>query len=137
MRVLRIKEKKPWYIWFSLFAFAILWGDTSRRIKFFRSDFNDTSGLWGKACANSFKLILISLILPIFLFGVLGNFVLPEMEYDSIFMEIVMTIFFFVLYFLGVYAAYRHHVWRQENISHLITKHSPSKGSDEDEEKPQ
>ena len=50
-----IKNKKTWYVWFSLLAFMYLWGDTSRRIKYTKRGRKEGGyELWSKACNNFF-----------------------------------------------------------------------------------
>ena len=53
-------NKKPWYIWLSILAFIVLWGDTVRKILFTRKNpltlANDTKGfnLWLSALGQMF-----------------------------------------------------------------------------------
>jgi len=113
------KHKKPWYIWLSLLAFLILWGDTGRRIK--AREFNQDFDLWMSACGNFFKLSLFYTIVPFILFSVLVR-ILGEAFNDPIVSNITISLFLIALYFLGVFITYRHSVWREENIYHLLDK---------------
>jgi len=62
------------------------------------------------------KLWFVYVIIPTVLIGGLLNFIFPE-ESSAGF---VNTIWMLSTYFLGVYATYRHSVWREKNISHLM-----------------
>ena len=110
------RRNKPWYIWFSIFALALLMGDTSRRIKVLRENI----GLWNRACKNFFKLCILYIILPIFLLSGLTSLFLRMVGEDPFAQDIIMSIVFLVIYLLGVYAAYKHVVWRDKNIPHLL-----------------
>ena len=123
-------HKKPWCIWFSFLGFAFLWCDTGRRIKFHKADFDEKFILWGRACGDFFKITILTL-------GIIGLFVwifdvffpIPELAERTLVHELAAMIQLLVAYFFGVYATYKHHIWRQENISHLLTTSSPSKES--------
>jgi len=103
------RKKRPWYIWFSLLALALLWGDTARRIKGFR---DGNFVLWNRACGNFLKLITIYFIIPMFLIPLLTNFIFG--------VYIAVNILLAIIYFLGVFATCKHIDWRNKNISHLL-----------------
>ena len=113
-------NKKPWYICFSLVAFALLWGDTAMRIKVFRGNSKNNMDLWNRACMNILQLGFLCGILPPIFIAVIANFVLGGIEPNSLISEVVLSIILFATYLSGVYAAYKHHKWRVENISHLL-----------------
>jgi len=122
------KNKKPWYIWFSILAIIFLWGDTSRRIKFSGKNM----GLWTRAVGNIAKLSVFYIILPLLLFGALiDRLVMRNVSIGSLSYELGVFAVLFIVYFFGVYATYRHSVWRKENISHLLKNDSQQSDNDE------
>ena len=114
------KNKKPWYIWLSLLGFAILMIDTSRRIKFTKKNSYDNFVLWNRACLNFFKLVPLCVFIPPIVAHLFSLFFLPETMEESIKHEIVDWISILFFYLMGVYATYKHSIWREENISHLL-----------------
>jgi len=117
------KTRLPRYIWFSLPALMLLWGDTARRIKFVREPFWDKYDIWQKACLHMFKLSILYLISPIVIYFILVSRILRHAPLIA--PEIIVLISLAVIYFSGVYVTYRHYMWRKANISHLLNKHSP------------
>ena len=67
-------NKKTWYIWLSILGFVLLWGDTTRRIKFRKIIYEGQYGLWARACGNILKLFVLYIMLPIIVFGNLIGF---------------------------------------------------------------
>ena len=112
-----IKQKKHWYIWFSFPAVMFLVCDTASRTLFSAKN----RDYWYQACRNIFKLAIICFVLPPFLLGFFADRVLlRNVPNESIAYDITILIILFVMYLCGVYMAYRHVVWRIENISHLL-----------------
>ena len=120
MKTKEIKEasKKPWYIWLSFLGFMILWGQTARLFRNtkslnpfkFSEEYN--LNLWRKACGNMLKLsFMVMLPLAVLLF------IAERVGYTNhglaVFLNVMQLI---VLYVLGVYAAYKHHLWRIKNL---------------------
>ena len=112
------KYKKPWYIWLSLLAFALLWGDTAIRIKATKTPEN--FDLWTSACGNSIKLFLFYIIGPLILFSVSTPLIFGEAGEGPILSTILPLLLLALLYFLGVYITYKHVIWRKKNIPHLL-----------------
>ena len=112
---------KPWYIWFSLVAFVILWGDTARRIKVMKGGYWDNFDLWLRACGMSFKLWVLHLFVPLAVLASLANYLLRDVPEESLVPEIVMLMILLVIYFLNVYSTYKLVLWRNKNIPHLLT----------------
>jgi hypothetical protein len=119
----KVKNTK-WYIWLSIPAFVLLWGDTSKRIirsqrKFSLDIPNDSkkTNLWISALGNIFKLAILDLLIPGFGFAVL-------IDWSANFNPVLSVVFNFVallsLYLLGVYTTYAHVQWREKNIKHLL-----------------
>ena len=112
--------KKPWYIWLSLPAFMILWGDTVRRLMTSKNKDIIGKGLvfnmWLKALGNMFAIVICCLMLPMLLFAVLLN----ATASNGIVYVVVSYSALICLYFLGVYATYRHAFWRENNISQIL-----------------
>jgi len=114
--------KKTWFIWLSIVGFILLWGDTTRRLKFRKIVSGGQFGLWTRACGNMLKLFVLYIILPIVILGNLISFLLNDifvMEY-SLAQEIIMSIFLLIVYFFGVYATHQHASWRRKNMSNLL-----------------
>ena len=113
-------NKRPWCIWFSLLAFAILCADTMWRALYYKKmpfeplKTNSGVNLWlrviGEIFFNAGIVIMVPMILLLNLFGYLGNRV-PEL------IRLLQVVQLLILYVLGVYAAYRLIVWRRANIS--------------------
>ena len=123
------KFKKPWYIWFSLLALALLWGDTAWRTKFSRENI----GIWTRACWNIFKLSMAYLIAPLLIFGLLIDIaIMRRVPEGSLIYEFGLGLVLVVVYFSGVYVTYRHLKWRKENMAHLLPGYEPPS-----EDKPQ
>lgn len=119
------KHKKPWQMWLSLLGFMILMGDTSMRIKvpsMSDNEYLDSLGLWGKACGNFFVLVIPSIFVPLALTYVFARIFFPDVAEGSIEYELVAGVRLLFMYIAGVYATYRHSVWREKNISHLLEK---------------
>jgi len=118
-----MKYKKKWYIWFSIFAFMFLWADTSRRIMFTKKNYE----IWSRACGQLFKLFGGYVILPIMLVSILVGFPLSRLDiYEgSLLNELFNMLNLILVYLGGVYATYRHDIWRKENISHLFKNYKP------------
>ena len=116
------RYKKPWYVWLSIFALAALCGDTSRRIKFFGRSFGDNFDLWNRATGHILKLFVLYIILPIILFGRIANFFAERAPEYSLMPEILMLILLLLLYLTCVYATYKHALWRELNIPHLLNR---------------
>lgn len=112
---------KPWYIWFSVLALFTLSGDTSRRIKLSNKNFGDNFDLWLKACGHILKLIVLYVFIPLFMLSTIADRLLRDVPSDSIIMDIAVSIILLIVYFLGVYATYKHVNWRNKNIPHLLT----------------
>ena len=129
------KDKKPWYIWFSVVAFMLLSGDTARRIKFSPKNV----GLWNRASIHIMKLwgfyvmfipICLAIILGLVLEAILSNGVVE----GSIVEAVVIYIVLLAIYCMGIYATYRHSKWRNENIAHLLPGYvSPSEDTQTDD----
>ncbi len=105
-------KRKPWYIWFSIFAFVILWATTEGD---FESTWKDKHkfNLWLKALGNGIKLMILFFIFPIAIFPIafehltpLFPQLIPAREYIEI----------GILYFVGVYITYRLAFWRAKNM---------------------
>ena len=126
---LKKTDKTPWYIWFSFIAFAFLWRDTMRRIKFFRESFWDNFELWAKACLNAFMLGILHIVIPIIAYGVLANRLISGLPDTSIVPEIAISGLLLLIYFSNVYATYRHMAWRRANISHLLDSKLPTRSN--------
>ena len=119
------KLKKSWYIWLSFFAFALLSGDTSRRIKFSKVSYVDNLELWGRAWWHIVKIFFTNIIAPILLFAYFVAPFVNEADENSMLPEVIMFILLIMLYLLGVHATYRHMIWWEKNISHLLSKSYP------------
>ena len=110
-------NKKPWYIWLSLFGFMFIAGDTSRRIKMKRDNFD----LWIRACLHMWKLMILYIIIPIPIGSFLVGIILDNVEFVNTLGDYAGSyIMLIILYFLFVIATYRHVVWRRKNIPHLL-----------------
>jgi len=111
---------KPWYIWFSIFAFLVLWSDTTRKLKYTR----EYLGLWYRATGNLLKLSCVYILfIPIastmllgYLAEGLSRLLSIEVSNQYIVDNIFASIIFIFIYFGGVYATYRHALWRREHI---------------------
>ena len=114
------KIKIPWYVWLSLIALALIWGDTARRIKVSGKSLWDNFELWVKACVNMFMICMIYVIVPIIVFALLVNNLFYDVLNYSFGPEILMSILLIAIYFLSVFAVCRHIAWRNTNISHLL-----------------
>jgi len=124
-----IKQKKPWYIWLSVLAFVFLWSDSSRRLKFSRKNL----GLWYRSVGNALKLWSVYVMIIPISFGIfMDRVILRNVPNESLLYEIMISILLLLVYIGGVYATYRHSVWRKENISHLL-KNSNQQPLDDDE----
>jgi len=123
------KKKRPWYIWLSLFGFALLCADTSRRIKIKKGNFI----LWNRACGNIIKLIILYAIAPIVILYGLAALIFRDIELGATASEIVNLIILVMLYFIGVVAVCKHVDWRMKNISHLL---KPKETDNSHESKP-
>jgi len=111
------RKKRPWYIWFSIFSFMFLWGDTSRRIKVIR---DGNSDLWLRACGNFFKLVLVYIFGSILLAAFVAHLVFGEVARGSIAETQSGLIVTIALYFGSVIATCKHIDWRDKNILHLV-----------------
>jgi len=102
-----MKRHLPWFIWFSIFAYAFLYMDSIRQInksiKLFSKSppINKVIGLkfWG----NTFKIWFLIIMLPVGIIALLD-------------FEPIITIAFYIC---GVYAAYDHWKWRQVYLDQL------------------
>ena len=120
------KNKKPWYIWFSAVAFMLLWSNTTRQIKYEKSKRH----MWPRACWNGLKLwgtyVMFIPISSLVLLGRLATFI-THMISVNLNLEIVATILslyvLLAIYLGGVYATYKHYIWRKEN--NLTKEDSP------------
>ena len=113
--------KKPWFIWLSIPAFAFLWGDTAKRLTSLRrlkkEGLWSAMDLWYKALGNMFVLWIVFVMIPAGVFAAVAGFLLEIIGY------VVWNVLALgYMYFAGVYITYKHHVWRQKNISHLLKK---------------
>jgi len=116
------KPRLPWYIWFSVIDFAILWGDTARRIKFSRVSFWDDFDLWSKACFNMIRLFVMYILAPIIILSILIGRIFDNALDIPFSIEVAGSILLFLaLYLSSVYAVYRHIVLRRTNIVHLLS----------------
>ena len=126
-----IKNKKTWYIWFSLLAFMFLWGDTSRRIKYTKRGRKEGGyELWSKACNNFFRMGCFYFFLPIIITSIFANIILWIFSNNQMVGEILSFFIFIIIYLSGIVITDKHKQWRDENIFHLINK-QPSVGEDE------
>ena len=127
-----IKHKKPWYIWLSILGFVLIWGYIVIHLKVWNpkissnSDFDNLT-LWSRACGNFFKLIIFYFLIIGGLSSYLVDFLMNRMvEFfgiEVVFLtDIIESINFATFYFLGVYISYRLVIWREKNMSHLLTK---------------
>ena len=114
------KDKKPWYIWFSAIAFMFLWSNTTRQLKYEKSKRH----IWPRACWNGLRLwCTYVMFIPIFslvLFGRLATFIINMFSLNlnlEIVANIVLLCALLAMYLGGVYATYRHYIWRKENIT--------------------
>ena len=115
-----MNNKLPWYIWFSFFSLALLWGDTSRRIKINKNNTFDSISLWNRAVGNIAKLCGLYMFLPLLLFSIIANIFFRNIPPESIFFPIIISFLLLLIYILGVIAAYKHILWRLKNITHLL-----------------
>ena len=106
-----IKSYKPWYIWFSIPALLLLWGDTSRRIKVLK---DNNLERWTKACWNLCKISVLVIVLPLFISGHLISIITGDMVAEPLMQEIIASILLIQLYFQGVISAHRHAAWRKK-----------------------
>lgn len=109
---------KNWYVWLSLLGFAWLWGKTIIDIQFGKGEkiiINDSKkfNLWLKALANLFGLVASYVVLVLF-FSLLFNFVFGFLKFP---VGLGEGLGLALLYFLGVYVAYKHDQWRKVNLS--------------------
>ena len=126
MKILQTIKGVPWYIWLSFLALAFLWGGTSRRlalakpynpIKFIGHENMD---IWLRACGN-----LLILLIPVIILGALSSFFVEWVRFQSDFWgTLVNTIQIVLIYIYGVYASYRHFLWREKNLP-LLKKNEP------------
>jgi len=122
-------NKKPWYIWFSIFAFIVLWADMARRVKLSPKN----SGLWSRASLNTIKYFLVYAIAPMVVTLYLLYFTVGRnLSEDSAALELVYAVVLVVLYLGGICAAYKLSVWRKTNLAHLLPGYEPPS-----EDKPQ
>ena len=112
-------KKQPWYIWFSIPAFGFLFLDTAIRVCF-REKKDTTDIMWLRALGNIMGLTIVVIALPMTLVGQLALLVESHFGRDSFFATAVRIILWISLYFLGVYATYRHELWRRKNIPYLL-----------------
>jgi hypothetical protein len=119
-------SKKPWYIWLSIPAFMLLTWDTSKRIHAppFHNPFtlmrdSERFLLQIKSSLNVIVLWACLVMLPMvsfILYDALLSNKYPQLS------SMVGAVLFVSLYLLGVYATYKHVIWREKNISHLLNK---------------
>ena len=108
-------KKRPWFIWLSIPALALLaFGDTARRIFFTKKERED--GKWIRFWRHIMGLWIGVVLLPMFIFLTLSNQIGGHFETGSFGARILQILYYVVLYFAGVYAAYRHALWREENL---------------------
>ena len=112
--------RKPWFIWLSILAFTFLWWDTTRLLVFTKSKNEDKGSkfeLWIRAIGNFTAITVCYIMLPMLLLVIAIDL---SGNYSNLLGTIVNAIALICLYFLGVYAAYKHSLWRRKKISHLI-----------------
>lgn len=110
-------NNKPWYIWFSVFAFMIVWGDTARRIKYNRDNWE----FWPGALWNGLRLwIFYVMFIPVTFGTITGNLFLRDAPSDSTAFNLIALATLTLIYLGGVRATYQHYKWRKDKIYHLI-----------------
>jgi len=111
----------------------LLWGDTARRVKVIRvrkdaaklvklAKVDGGFDLWNKACGNFFKVAILYIFGPIFLFLIVGELFFGRMEIGYSASEVINLTVLIIAYLGGVMATYKHAEWREKNISHLVGK---------------
>ena len=118
-------KKGPWYIWLSIPAFMLLpFFDTSRRVLSHERKNKisklDKESVWFKLTGHLLGTWLVFVMLPAFLLGHLFYQIAGYFEAGSLLAGIFGNLLWAVLYFAGVYATYRHVLWREKNIPHLL-----------------
>ena len=119
------KDKAPWYIWFSLPAFMVLAGDTSRRIKIFgksydRSVKNATYDRFILSNKASIKIIILwggYFILATLAIGYISGTIFQYFGFPPNYGTIPM---FLYMYFIGVYITRELYFWRKKHIPDLL-----------------
>ena len=109
------KTKKPWYIWLSVFAFMYLFCATLLHFKFLKLSEGDNLEKWFKAVLH-LSLAFLCLFGPLFALSPLLSWILSRLEEGTNMHEAVGFLAFIILYFSGVYATYRHYIWRKNNL---------------------
>ena len=121
-------KKKPWYIWLSIPAFILLWGDSSRRIMFGKPYYNINDGhkinLGARFWGNTFILWVGHLMILLPIFAMLMSRINRAAPSLSLITEWTT---FILAYLLGVYITYKHAIWREKNIPHYLR---PSENQD-------
>jgi len=123
------KHKAPWYIWFSFFAFGVLWFNTMARIIITKN-----RHLRNSALGNLFKLSVVFIILPMLVVVLLYSVSLSIFSIstsESLADYIFTFILLLSMYFCGVCVAYGHIIWRRENMSHLVGNKRQQDDNDE------
>jgi len=135
------KRTKPFYIWFSFLALAAFCWDTSRRIKLSSPSFWDRFDLWNKAVFNIWKIFILYIIAPIVLISILTSYIIDNATSRLFFSQFIVVALLVFIYLCGVYATYKHILWRERNIPHLLNRPVPSIGAsdakDESEQREQ
>ena len=100
----KTKQKKPWYIWLSLFGFMYLAGDTARRIRVIRCAKEDREKnfiLWNRSVLNIWKLMLLYIGGPPIFLAALSELIFDFSEAGSP-AATVRNIILLVMYFMCV-----------------------------------
>jgi uncharacterized membrane protein YbjE (DUF340 family) len=106
------ERKMPWYIWFSILAFAILWANTKKQAILY----DKTGRLHMRALGQLFKWFFI-MVSPVVLLGVVLGVLLSSA--DPFIREMSLFAPLILLYVLGIFSTYKHAQWRKKNILHL------------------
>lgn len=110
---------KPWYIWFGLFAFLILTYHSLHIIDKYETKlkigYPSQRDLARKVRGNIFFFSTVLMVVPTMAIVLLVYLLFGDTEHF-----LLESLYIVYIYPIGVYATYRHVLWRDEYISHLM-----------------
>lgn len=110
------RSKPPWYMWGSFIAWFILmlhsdWYVNNKKITL--NTWTKKSKAYNSAQIEKLFTLIVLFITPFIIFAVFDD----VLGHPTGTLNIVWSIAkLAILYFIGVYAAYRHYCWRKKNI---------------------
>jgi len=116
------RHKAPWYIWLSFIALVFLWGDTMKQFSFMKTFEGDNFERWLKAVWNIVSTMFLSTVVPLILLAPVFRLGFSRLGEGTILYEVSGVLVLIVFYFSGVYAAYRHYIWKRKNLPRATKK---------------